>query len=81
MRLMGFGHRVYRVEDPRAKHLRRLATELGKQVGDESKVQISTRSRASSPRRSTSIPNVDLFSGAGYAAWASPPTSSRRSSR
>src|ERR1700758_1920667 len=26
MRLMGFGHRVYRVEDPRAKHLRRLAT-------------------------------------------------------
>src|SRR3989442_5953234 len=29
MRLMGFGHRVYRVEDPRAKHLRRLATELG----------------------------------------------------
>src|SRR5213594_3860939 len=37
MRLMGFGHRVYRVEDPRAKHLRRLATELGRQVGDESK--------------------------------------------
>src|SRR5438132_2253319 len=24
-RIMGFGHRVYRVEDPRAKHLRRLA--------------------------------------------------------
>ena len=29
-RIMGFGHRVYRVEDPRAKHLRRLATELGR---------------------------------------------------
>src|SRR5213594_4146627 len=28
-RVMGFGHRVYRVEDPRAKHLRRLAMELG----------------------------------------------------
>src|SRR5437899_1614844 len=25
-RIMGFGHRVYRVEDPRAKHLRRLAS-------------------------------------------------------
>src|SRR4029077_6276033 len=33
-RLMGFGHRVYRVEDPRAKQLRRLATELGEQIHD-----------------------------------------------
>ncbi|HMA46891.1 MAG TPA: citrate synthase 2 [Frankiaceae bacterium] len=28
-RLMGFGHRVYRVEDPRARVLRRTAQELG----------------------------------------------------
>jgi citrate synthase len=28
-RLMGFGHRVYRAEDPRAKVLRRIAQELG----------------------------------------------------
>ncbi len=28
-RLMGFGHRVYRVEDPRARVLRRVAQELG----------------------------------------------------
>jgi citrate synthase len=28
-RLMGFGHRVYRAEDPRAKVLRRTAKELG----------------------------------------------------
>src|SRR5207244_7695589 len=39
-RVMGFGHRVYRVEDPRAKHLKRLATELGRQAGDTSAVQI-----------------------------------------
>src|SRR5207244_9892891 len=39
-RVMGFGHRVYRVEDPRAKHLRRLASELGAQAGDHSPVQI-----------------------------------------
>src|SRR5262249_43269073 len=32
-RIMGFGHRVYRVEDPRAKHLKRLALELGQQAG------------------------------------------------
>ncbi len=28
-RLMGFGHRVYRAEDPRARVLRRVASELG----------------------------------------------------
>jgi citrate synthase len=28
-RLMGFGHRVYRAEDPRARVLRRTARELG----------------------------------------------------
>ena len=39
-RLMGFGHRVYRVEDPRAKHLRRLATELGQQINNMSYVEI-----------------------------------------
>ncbi len=33
-RIMGFGHRVYRVEDPRAKHLKRLALELGHGDGD-----------------------------------------------
>src|SRR2546425_2947239 len=39
-RIMGFGHRVYRVEDPRAKHLRRLASELGAQIGNMSWVRI-----------------------------------------
>ncbi len=29
VRLMGFGHRVYRAEDPRARLLRRIARELG----------------------------------------------------
>ena len=28
-RLMGFGHRVYRAEDPRARVLRRTAAEIG----------------------------------------------------
>ena len=67
-RIMGFGHRVYRVEDPRAKHLRRLASELGRQVGDESKVQIlNTVARVVTEQKHI-YPNVDLFSGAGYAA-------------
>jgi citrate synthase len=32
--VMGFGHRVYRVEDPRARHLRQAARELSEEVGE-----------------------------------------------
>jgi 2-methylcitrate synthase len=72
VRLMGFGHRVYRVEDPRAKHLRRLATELGRQVGDERAVKIlNTVARVVTEEKHI-YPNVDLFSGAGYAAMGIP---------
>jgi citrate synthase len=67
-RIMGFGHRVYRVEDPRAKHLKRLALELGQQVGDTSKVQIlDTVVRVVGAEKHI-FPNVDLYSGAAYAA-------------
>ena len=67
-RIMGFGHRVYRVEDPRAKHLRRLAAELGRQVGDTSYVEIlDTVARAVTAEKHI-YPNVDLYSGAAYAS-------------
>ena len=32
-KVMGFGHRVYRTEDPRATHLRRMSEELSTQAG------------------------------------------------
>jgi len=65
-RIMGFGHRVYRVEDPRAKHLRRLAFELGQQAGDTSKAEmINTIARVVTEVKKI-FPNVDLFSGAAY---------------
>ncbi len=67
MRIPGFGHRVYRVEDPRAKHLCRLATELGQQAGNTSSVQIlETVARIVTAERHI-YPNVDLYSGAAYA--------------
>jgi citrate synthase len=71
-RIMGFGHRVYRVEDPRAKHLRRLAFEVGKQVGDTSKAEmINTIARVVTEEKHI-FPNVDLFSGAAYRAMGIP---------
>jgi citrate synthase len=67
-RIMGFGHRVYRVEDPRAKHLRRLALELGRQAGSTANLEIlETVARVVSADKHI-FPNVDLFSGAAYAS-------------
>jgi citrate synthase len=72
MRLMGFGHRVYRVEDPRAKHLRRLASELGRQAGDTSSVEIlDTVARVVTEQKHI-FPNVDLYSGAAYKTMGIP---------
>ncbi|HXG03549.1 MAG TPA: citrate/2-methylcitrate synthase, partial [Candidatus Binatia bacterium] len=67
-RISGFGHRVYRTEDPRAKHLRRLATELGRQVGDTRAVDILTTIARVVTEEKRIYPNVDLYSGAAYAA-------------
>jgi citrate synthase len=67
-RIMGFGHRVYRVEDPRAKHLRRLASELGEQVGNPNYVKILDIVAGVMSSDKRMFPNVDLYSGAAYAA-------------
>jgi citrate synthase len=72
MRLMGFGHRVYRVEDPRAKHLRRLATELGQQAGDTSSVEILNIVAREVTAAKHIYPNVDLYSGAAYKTMGIP---------
>jgi citrate synthase len=71
-RVMGFGHRVYRVEDPRAKHLRRLAAELGRQAGNTSYVEIlDTVGRVVTEEKKI-YPNVDLYSGAAYTSMGIP---------
>jgi citrate synthase len=68
VRIMGFGHRVYRVEDPRAKHLRRLAMELGQQAGKSRYVEILDTVARVVTEQKRIYPNVDLYSGAAYAA-------------
>jgi len=72
VRIMGFGHRVYRVEDPRAKHLRRLATELGQQAGKTRYVEILDTVARVVTEQKRIYPNVDLYSGAAYAAMGIP---------
>lgn len=67
-RIMGFGHRVYKTEDPRARHLRALAKRLGETLGDPKTFQIMTAiEQAMTPLREKGIyVNVDFYAGCIY---------------
>ena len=68
-RIMGFGHRVYRAEDPRARHLRERSRDLSEKVGQPKWFEILTyvEEVAMVPYRERGIyVNVDFFAGSIY---------------
>ena len=68
-RIMGFGHRVYRAEEPRARHLRDRSRALGEKLGHPEWFQILTflEDEVMVPYRSRGIfVNVDFFAGSIY---------------
>ena len=68
-RIMGFGHRVYKAEDPRARHLRDRARALGDKVGQPHWFQILTyvEDQVMGRYRDRGIfVNVDFFAGSIY---------------
>ena len=68
-RIMGFGHRVYRAEDPRARHLRERSRTLGESKGQPHWFQILTHleEKVMVPYRTKGIfVNVDFFAGSIY---------------
>ena len=67
-RIMGFGHRVYRAEDPRAQHLRDRSKALGEKLGQPQWIQIlDALVEAMAPYRARGIHvNVDFFAGSIY---------------
>ena len=42
-KIMGFGHRVYRTEDPRATHLREMSRQFGERTGESKWYEMSDR--------------------------------------
>jgi citrate synthase len=66
-KVMGFGHRVYKTEDPRATHLRRMAEELGKKNGDMSLYEISREIENTVMDEKGIYPNVDFYAASVYA--------------
>jgi citrate synthase len=65
-RIPGFGHRVYRTEDPRARILRRLSRDLGEQVGELKWWEITRKVEEVVFQEKGLYPNVDLYSASTY---------------
>ncbi|MBV9507372.1 MAG: citrate synthase [Acidobacteriia bacterium] len=66
IKMPGFGHRVYRTEDPRATHLRVLSEELGKRTGQEKLYLMSLRMEETVKEVKKLNPNVDFYSASTY---------------
>jgi citrate synthase len=65
-KIMGFGHRVYKTEDPRATHLRRLSRELGQRAGDTRWYDLSERIEKVVMEQKGLYPNVDFYAASVY---------------
>ena len=66
--VMGFGHRVYRAEDPRARHMRAGVEQLSKQMGQPKWYQIlAALVEAMKPYARLGVNvNVDFYAGVVY---------------
>ena len=68
MRSPGFGHRVYRAEDPRARHMRAGVERLSKEMGEPKWFEILqavVAAMAPYARHGVNV-NVDFYSGVVY---------------
>jgi citrate synthase len=65
-KIMGFGHRVYRTEDPRAAHLRRIAEALGGTAGQPQWSAIQRTIEDVMKREKGLSCNVDFYSASMY---------------
>ena len=62
----GFGHRVYKTEDPRATHLRRMSREVGVRTGNTHWFEMSERIEAVMREETKIDANVDFYSASTY---------------
>jgi citrate synthase len=72
-RIMGFGHRVYKVEDPRATILREWSRRVGEAKGNLRYYELLRQVEEVVQREKGLYPNVDLYSGSVYSLMGIPP--------
>lgn len=65
-KIMGIGHRVYKVLDPRAPHLKRMAQKLSAKLGEPKWIQMSERIAEIMAREKNLQANVDFYSATVY---------------
>jgi len=65
-KIAGFGHRVYRTEDPRATHLRELSEEIGKRTGHLDLYLASKEVESFIKQTKGLNANVDFYSASAY---------------
>jgi 2-methylcitrate synthase len=65
-KIMGFGHAVYKTEDPRATHLRRFSKEMGERKGNTKWYNITAKLEEIMKREKNLLPNVDAYSASTY---------------
>jgi citrate synthase len=71
-KIMGFGHRVYRNGDPRAKHLQKMSEELGKITGNMKWYNMSIQIEEIVTGSKGLKPNVDFYSASVYTSLEIP---------
>jgi citrate synthase len=65
-KIMGFGHRVYKTEDPRATWLRKFSEELGATKGETKWFEMSRKVEETIMSEKKLYPNVDFYSASTY---------------
>lgn len=65
-KIMGFGHRVYRKGDPRAKHLKKMSERLTNLTGEPQWYEMSTKIEGIVTSEKQLPPNVDFYSASVY---------------
>jgi citrate synthase len=65
-KIMGIGHRVYKVLDPRAPHLRKFAVQLTEELGEAKWIKMSERIAEIMRERKGLNANVDFYSATVY---------------
>src|SRR5690625_4786237 len=70
--IMGFGHRVYKNGDPRAKHLQKMSKELGRTTGNMKWYDMSVKIEKMVTGAKGLKPNVDFYSASVYTALQIP---------
>lgn len=76
-RLMGFGHRVYKNMDPRARIIKKLADQVLEKYGDDPRMELAMRLEEIALKDDYFVsrklyPNVDFYSGIIYQALGFP---------